>query len=55
MKSILRSAGLGFLVTTMGCDGESPQEPAPPTASTPAGSLQLVYSNNLDGEIEPCG
>jgi hypothetical protein len=26
-----------------------------PTASSPAGPLTVVYSGNVDGDIEPCG
>ena len=41
------------LLALLGCTGE---EVGPSTA--PAGTeraLTLVFSNNLDGEIEPCG
>ena len=44
----------GLMLLMIGCDGG-------PGGNTPAGSagtasgFTLVYSNNLSGEIEPCG
>jgi hypothetical protein len=38
------------LLTLLGCIAE---EPVPTTEGER--TLTLVYSNNLDGEIEPCG
>ncbi len=38
------------LLALLGCTGESPA----PSADGER-MLTLVYTNNLDGEIEPCG
>lgn len=38
----------------MACDSGSPATPSPLSASTP-NTVQLVYSGNVHGEIEPCG
>ena len=38
----------------MACDSGSPATPSPLSASTP-NTVQLVYSGNVRGEIEPCG
>lgn len=38
------------LLALLGCTGER----APPTAAGDR-NLTVVYTNNLDGEIEPCG
>ena len=38
-----------------GCTGEQPEPAQQGSISGEARALTLVYSNNLDGEIEPCG
>ena len=48
-------AAAAFLVA---CSGGEPQpEPTPPPESDfdSAGRVTVVYTNNIDGEIEPCG
>ena len=54
MRSVFLSTALGLGAMTLACEGEPSQAPAPATADS-AGTLRLVYSNNLNGEIEPCG
>ncbi|MEL6347200.1 MAG: hypothetical protein AAFV53_29060 [Myxococcota bacterium] len=39
----------GLMLLMIGCDGEAP------STTTPAAALTLAYSNNISGEIEPCG
>lgn len=52
---LLAAAALALgLLGLAGC-GASPPAATSPTAAGPSGGFTLLYSGNLDGEIEPCG
>ena len=43
------------LLWLLACFSSSKTPDAGPAASVARGSFTLVYTGNLDGEIEPCG
>ena len=45
------------VLTLLACSGapDAPNAPAAPDGAAGAAPLSLVYSHNVDGEIEPCG
>ncbi len=44
---------IALLSLLLACDGLTETSPVPPVVAP--GTLQLVYSGNVHGEIEPCG
>jgi hypothetical protein len=44
---------IALLSLLLACDGLT--ETAPVPSAVAPGTLQLVYSGNVHGEIEPCG
>ncbi len=52
-------ASAALLLFVVGCSCGEPGPGEPPTDPEPAfdsaGRLTIVYTNNVDGEIEPCG
>lgn len=47
------AAPLAFALALAGCS--TPDTPAAPKVLAPSQGFTLLYSGNLDGEIEPCG
>lgn len=46
----------GFALLLGACRGAEPEHSAAPVGLAPEGQhLTIVYTNNLDGEVEPCG
>ena len=43
-----------FLSLLMACESSVPSSKSPLVASAP-NAMQVVYSGNVHGEIEPCG
>ena len=48
MRAVTVSRAGAVAVVVAGCGGTPVEAPAP-------GAMTLVYSGNVDGEIEPCG
>jgi hypothetical protein len=53
------ASAFALLLLGCSCAGPVPDEAADATPGEPvfesAGAVTIVYTNNVDGEIEPCG